>query len=705
MADSNAINVGGAVGPGAQTAAVMARASINQGGTSTNVGRSDGQSQRTMDALFKLGEDILAPHVKAAQTEQFLSGVQRAAAGEGLKEIVEGQPWYTEIFGPSSASMGARAYTTQAAISQFGADMERQMPQLAKGGPEGLMEAAKGSMQALLTGDALADTSIMTAYAEQLGPLMKRHAKENYIYSQKQANAAQVKAWDYGFEAYQVRAAAATDKASGITPEDLKADQTRLLAQLQPFADQSSESFQGNILDAVTGAARKGNFQVINLLEQEGVFKALPPEDQGKLQTMFKTAGRQALDKAMPQFALDVAMLVNDTAQDPRGIAKRVADLNAKAAAAVGVSEQYAQLIPNASLDNIVGNVLRAQAAAANAPNPAAQQAVDLALAQGQLNIPGGVAKGVAIGLIKDKAAEQAALMQWTSNPDPVARAALLNNRGAGGYDAIKADLRTMGIGTADKQDTKGVQQVAATYAALTDEVRGAYFSTDEQQFYDRYNSAVRAGVPPEQAFLSAKIAQPLARDVLPADEKTEVHKAIRAEAENRNENMLGWNTVDDNSLRIIETMIARDYRQHRGLNDTKTSVARSLTTALSNGLEIIGKHATVTNQPGQKSLVSILATGENNMGAKEAASRFETVLAEKVKAVGGSLKDNYVIYRTGDYNGDARFLVEVTTPEGAIKTQTLTGAELRAYKAPASPVLEGGAAFGVRPRGIPRKE
>jgi len=684
MADSNAINVGGPVGVGAQTTAVMARASAAGSGVSTNVGRSDGQTERTMGALFKLGEDLMAPHIKAAQAEQFLSGVQRAAAGEGLKEIVEKQPWYTEIFGPSSAVLGARAYTTQAAISQFGADMERQMPKLATGGPEGLLEAAKGSMQSLMTGDTLADTSIMTAYAEQLGPLLKRHAKENYIYGQKQANAAQVKAWDYGFDSYQQRAAAATRPDGGITPEDLAADQTRLLAQLQPFADQSGESFQNNVMDAVAGAARKGNFQVISLLDKEGVFKALPPDEQAKLQTMFRTAGRKALDKVMPEYALDVALLVNDTAQDPSGVADRVAKLNAKAAAVSGVGEQYAQLIPSASIDNIVGNVLRAQAAAANAPNPAAEQAMQLARAQSQLNIPGGVAKGIAIDFLKDKAAEQAALMQWTQNPDPVARANLLNSRGAGGYDAIKADLRTMGVGTADKQDTKGVQQVAATYAALTDETKGAYFSTDEQQFYDRYNAAVRAGVPTEQAFLSARIAQPLAREVLPQDEKTEVHKAIRAEAENRNENMLGWNTVDDNSLRIIETMISRDYRQNRGLNDTKTSVARSLTTALSNGLEIIGKHATLTNQKGQKPLVAILATGENNMGAKEAASRFETVLAEKGKAVGGDLKDNYVIYRTGDVDGDARFLVEVTTPEGAIKTQTLTGKELRNYKKPA---------------------
>lgn len=692
MAESNALNVGN--GGGAQAAMqapTLSRTAAAQMAGPQRVQPVDPQGARTMDALLKLGSDILAPHIKAAETEQYLAGLQQAASGQGLQEVIDQQPWYTQIFGPSSASMGARAYTTSMAIAQFGADMERDMPNLAKQGPEALTQRASEHIKGMLTGDPLADAAIMAGYTDQLQPLMKRHAKESYIYQQRQASHAQVGAWDSLFDAYQARATAATKPDGGVSQEDMVAESSRLISSLLPFADQSDESYQKNLTSAIVGAARKGNFHAVSLLEKEGVFKALTPEEQGQLQGALRAAGRESLNKAMPTFAMDVAMLVNDTAQDPRGIVDRVAKLNERAAVATGVSTEYAQLIPSSTVDNLIGRVLVAQAAAGS---KAAEQANQLSIADSQLSIPGGIAKAVALKLVPDTAAEQAALRRWTSTADPVQRAQLLNARGAGVYDAIKADMQAMGIGSADKQDTKGVQQVAATYAAMTDEVRGAYFSSDQQQFYDRYNLSVRAGVPPEQAFLAARIAQPLARDVLPGDEKTEVHKAIRAEAERRNENFLGWNSVDDNSLRVIEAMIQRDYRTARGLNDTQTSVARALTTALQNGLEIVGKHAVVGKQPGQRDLAAVLATGENNMGAKEAASRFEEVLAAKVKAVGGNL-NSYTIFRAPDVGGDPRYLIETIDKEGAIRTQTLTGTELRHYSKGAPPMTPGRQASG----------
>lgn len=705
MADTFAVNPGGAVGPGGTAGPVQARVQPAAFGIGTRQGASDGQDERTTQALLKLGSDVLAPHIKEARTAQFLQGVQQAAGGQGLTEILEEQPWYSNIFGPSSAAMGARAYTTQAAVAQFGADMEKQMPALAKQGPEALVQAAKVSVEALMTGDATADQAIMGAYVEQLQPLFKRHAKENYIYEQKRANVAQVTAWDTLFDAYQTRARSANDPEGGTSPEDMEAEAGRLIGAMQPFADQSDASFQKNVVDTLTGAARKGNFQAIKLMQREGILKALPPDDQAQLVQTFRAAGRAALDKAMPEFALDVALLVNDTAQDPRGYVKRMQALNAKAAAATGIDPEFAQLIPEASADNVIGGILRAQAAAdaqaVTAATKAAEKAAELTRAQSQLLIPGGIAKGAAVGLFPDTAAEQAALQAWTQDPSPQGRAALLNARGAGAYDGIKADLHAMGASNTDK-DTLGVQQVAATYAALNEETKGAYFSADMQLFYDRYNSSVRAGVPPEQAFLTARIAQPLARDMIPDSEKADVQTAIRAEAENRNENFFGWNTVDDQGLRIIEGMISRDYRKNRSLNDLETSVARAMSSALNNGLEIVGKHAILGKQPGQKPLTTILSRGENNMGANEAAKRFEETLEAKAKAIGAD-PASYIAVRTPDVNGDARYLIEFTSKEGKVQTQTITGAELRAKPQP-NP-LSGGAAFGVRPRGIKSKE
>src|SRR5688572_16351181 len=55
----------------------------------------------TVKALLALGSDVLAPKVKEAQVAQFMSGVEQAAQGQALTEIVKEKPEWTQIFGPT----------------------------------------------------------------------------------------------------------------------------------------------------------------------------------------------------------------------------------------------------------------------------------------------------------------------------------------------------------------------------------------------------------------------------------------------------------------------------------------------------------------------------------------------------------------------------------------------------------------------------
>ena len=707
MAESFAVDPGAPVNAQGTGGPVMVSAGAAQGGTGgTTFGRSDGQDARNTEALLQLAGATLAPHIKQAQQQQFLSGVQQAAAGEGLTEILKDQPWYTQIFGPSSAAMGARTYTTQASIAQFGAEMEKAMPELAKGTPEAMMQHANAAVKSMMTGDAMTDNAIMGSFVEQLQPLFKRHAKENYIFEQKKANAAQVMAWDSAFDAYQQRAKAAADPEGGVSPEDLYADGSRVLGILGPFTNQSSESHQNNIANSLLGAARKGNFQIIKLLEQENILKQLPPEVQGQLQQAFRSAGKEAMNQAMPNYALEVAMAVNDTAQDPRGIVGRISALNKKVAEATGVDERYAQLIPLQSTDNIIGNVLRAQAAEAGKEHKMTaeeKRAQQITLAKTVMMQPGALSNAVNTGMVPDSAAEEAVLDVWNGNQSPAARAQIL---GVGGkaVNTIKTQLETLGVGGADKQNTKGVEHVAAIYAQSTDAARGKYFSSADQSFYDRYTASVKAGVPPEQAFLSAKVAQPLSENLISPTEKSEMGKAIRKISESKNENIFGWNAVDDQALRVIEAVTAKDFKANRSLNSVEVSAARAYSSALNQGLEIIGKHASIGKQNGSVDLVQYMLQGRNNKGAKETAAAFEAVLEHKVKAVGGNL-DSYIILRASDVNKSPRYLVEMVDKEGAIRTSYITGDELRDYTPKPMEGMDGGAAFGVYPQGNKRRK
>lgn len=694
MAESFAVDPGGPVtaqGGGLGPVAVSASAARGGGSGGTTFWATDKTAEKTHNLLMNLAGAALAPHIKEASQAQFLSGLQRAAGGDGLQDILKDQPWYTEIFGKSSASMGARTYTAQANIAKFGAEMEKAMPKLAKGGPEEMMKFASGAIKDMMTGDTTTDNNIMGAFAEQLQPLFKRHAKENYIYTQKQANAAQVASWDALMDGFQQQAKAATNPEGGVTPEDLRAAETRLIGHFLPFADQSDESHATNLMHVMQGAAAKGNFQAIKLMEREGILKSMPPEMQARLEGTFKQAGQRALNNAIPEYSLEMAMMVNDTAQDPRGIAERVQKFNKRVAEATGVDERYGQMIPNQSIDNITGNVLRAQAAAdarGLTLTPEQKREQQLATARAMIPHKGALANSVATSRIPDNVAAEAMLGAWEQDATPQGRAKLLDVVGPA-VSTIKNQLESLGI--TDKENTKGVEHVAAIHAMASDGAKGKYFSADLNNFYGRYNASVRAGVPPEQAFQSAKVTQPLSEDMLSAKDKSDMGKAVRMVAEERNENFLGWNKVSDQSLRIIEAMIAKNYKKNLSVYPSEVSARMAYSAALEDGLEVLGHHAIIGRNVGEKNVVDMMLTGKGNMGRTETAEAFDRVLKEKAQAVGGKL-DNYTIMRTRDLNGEPRLLIQMIDKEGGFHTSYINGEDLR--RKPAAPKPEAGTPY-----------
>lgn len=674
---------GAGQGPSAAPVAFSALGSTSAPAQGSNA--KAGLNDATVNAMLKLGGDILAPRIKQAQQQQFMDGVKQAMTGEALTDIVAERPWYTEIFGPSSAVQGARAYTVASTVAKFGADMERQMPKLAEQGPEALDSAVKGLTSQLMTGDAAADAAITSQVVDQMAPLYKRHAKEHYLYQQRRASDAQVDAWSSLGAAYQQRAAAAATGDKTVSPKDVQADADRLIGNMSPFADQSVESYELNVSKFLEASARAGNFQVVKLFKEKGFFDQLPPENRAKLEGTFKVAGAQALSNAMPTFALDVAMIVNDTAQDPRKLPARVAELNAKAAAMTGVDLKDAQLIPNSTLDNVTGSILRAQATAA-----AKQHEADLAAARAKALIyePGGAVKGKAIGFVKDTDLEAAVLGEWTAQAnDPAKRAQLLNASPTEAYSGIKVDLQNS---LSSEEVTPGTQRTANLYAALTDEARGAYFSSDQQKFLDRYNSYVNSGEQPAAAWQRARIVQPLSKYVLDAKEKDESAKSIRKWVEDKAEDVngaAGWigiNGIDDNGIRVLQVLTGRQLATGRGINTMDTSVKRAMSEVLTSGkAEIVGKSVILNAQAGTTPVLQELMKGKDSMGHKEAAAAFETFIQDKAKAMGSPLHE-YLIQRLPDGAGQSRFVVENTDDKGAVQTFYFTAAEIRATGAKA---------------------
>lgn len=634
---------------------------------------SNGMDAATVDALLKLGSDILAPKVKEAAQAQFMEGVNRAMTGEAIKDIVESRPWWAEAFGPSSAVQGARAYSVAQTVAQFGADMEAQMPTLAQEDSSVLTQRVTALMGKLTTGDAASDMAITSQIVDQMAPLYKRHAKEHVAYQQGKASDLQVDTWTKLGAAYQSRAAAFAKGDGTVTEADMKAEQGRLLGSLNPFADQPDESYDKNMARFLHASAAGGNFQVISFFKEQGLIDKLPPQYRAELQGSFRSGGRQALDQAMPQFAVDVAMATKDMVQNPAKIPERIAALNAKASKVTGVPIEYAQLVPPGQIDNVVGNVLTHQATAAAA---AQKEAAGVAMSNQMLGVQGGVGPCKSIGLCKEAHIEQAALTQWNQNADPVQRARLLNNNSTETFTGIKSNLGSM-LNT--KEDTPGTQAVGKLYGSLTEEAKGRYFSADDQKLLDRYTQMVNGGEAPAAAWQVAKVVAPMSKFYLDPKEKDATSKAIRSWVESNNENFLGWNNITDPAMNTAQMVVSSSVANGRAGNGIDRAVKRAMSDAVTSGrLQIIGEHAVIGDYTRQQPLVQLLSQGKDSMGADAAADTFNHVLKDKFDKIDVDMSD-YQILRTDDKAGKAMFMVEAVGKKGQVSSFTITSDELRA--------------------------
>jgi hypothetical protein len=659
---------------------------------------------RTFKAIADLSSGMLAPKIKEAAQEKFISGVQKAMTGQALDEIIKEQPWYTDIFAPSAALAGARTYTAQQAVAQWAGRMQEQMPELAKAGPEQLRSAANGALTGFLTGDAAADSLITAGVVEQMAPLFKQHAKEHYIYVQKQASAAQIGSWEAAAKVYQGFAAAEATGKGTVSPADREAAKARLVASLTPFADQSDESYERNVKNFLEGAAAQGSFHVVKLFKESGLYDRIDPDKRAELDRNLRVFGRQTLDKAMPAFAVDIAKLVTDTAQDPHSIPQKVLALNARAAATTGVTE--ADLIPLNSLDNIIGNVIRSQQSDAAAA--ARKRASELekftealqskATAQSQIALgPGYVDRCVQTGICKETDVEEVGYSMYLQAKTPQDRARILNARTGKPFDTVKT-LFTDAIRS--EEYNKGVPGMAQVYQGLEDNVKPHYFNEHERQIMDRFTAQVRAGVPEDAAWVSARNS--VGGAVLPAESKDQLTKLIRSEVESSHENMFGRNQVTDASLRTIEAAVSKTYKLDRANATPEVAVKRALAQAKANGLEVVGKHA-VLNAAGRPNRPLFTVVGESEAGTNEA---FDAIMEQKAKAVGATLAD-YEIIRLPDRGNRAEYSVTAYDAEYRTVHWTINSEELKAAvvntirtKRDAPSVFGGGgAAFGIYPK------
>ena len=215
------------------------------------------QEDRTLDAILDIGQGILERNLKEAQNKAFLSGVQRVMTGEAVKDIVDEQPWYTQIFGPSSTAQGARAYAQIAQVDKYTADLYGDMDRLQQMTPDEVGPEVINRMNNYLTGDDATDAAVQMKMVESAGPFFKAHAKQHYKWQQTnmqtQVTNAMLQAGD------TIQAAARGWMEGTSTQQDRDMALSGALASWQPLAGQSAKSYWEAVKTATITSMAKGN--------------------------------------------------------------------------------------------------------------------------------------------------------------------------------------------------------------------------------------------------------------------------------------------------------------------------------------------------------------------------------------------------------------------------------------------------------------
>ncbi len=230
----------------------------------------------TSDLLMKLGAKILEPRIQAAQTQKFLEGAQRVAQGEALKNIVDEQPWYTEIFGPSSSLQGARAVAQMRGVDDYLTSVANEMPELQKLSSAEFGQRITDKMKTFLTGDAVADAAIQMKMVESAGGLFKAHTKANYKWTQDTMQQQIVGYMQSG--GAKLKAMSGQLLEGTMTQADYDEAKATYVGNLMPLEGQSPKSYWEGIQTATIDALATGNHHAANTIFESGIFNNAPPE-------------------------------------------------------------------------------------------------------------------------------------------------------------------------------------------------------------------------------------------------------------------------------------------------------------------------------------------------------------------------------------------------------------------------------------------
>lgn len=692
--------------------AVMAKAGYQTAQSVGGLTTYNDQGDKTAAALFGFAETMLKPVAQEMAARKFLEGVQRAASGEALTEIVNTQPWYSKIFGPSSAVEGARQYSLDAQAAKFDAAVQQAMPTLRNTSPDELPGIIQKMGKEFQTGDPMTDAQLGLRLTKVLPNLIQQHTREFYKAQQEHASRQQ-------FDAMLQAAASLQVSVGGKTlanEDDIQLRQAQLLQTLVTPAGVDNDSQQLRIATLATTLAEQGQFHALATITAAGGLAGLSPEKRLAVEKQVNLFKRQHATQAREDYADQIDKLRFEAAYGRDGSALSGKDIEESVA---GINAAYSKLTGNDSpvLNAAARSSLKMTAAqaimTANKELLSAGRAarteddkVQLAKAALQLgNTGSAIAAGADKGHVDQAFMEQfnEAVagdpgMQKPETVQAVARLVSLDAMGTHTVQGVKAVFSQLLNNTTDRITANfekaselldAFKSAHPTARGLTNPAIAKYFEPRQLNMlvaYQGYMATVPMGLEPKQLEAHKALAFQRAFSMPPDDGKPftgelgtlfnrRVDSAVvgngwtgskTSEVYAGNESGLvnkGWFGNDPlvpYASELIRQSAQARYAALSGVADQQERMDLAIRGAMED-TEVYGKYAWPKSQ-GRTTLYDKLATSPWADGVAfskvQLAQGLDELLQERVRSVTDDTPDNLYIVPRGEKGGDQQFTV-----------------------------------------------
>lgn len=640
----------GAVEPGAAPQASAVQAQVSQGrvvgGFVSPVADTPipgpTNADRTLDAILEIGKGVLAGKIKEQQNKAFLGGVQRVMQGEALKDIVDEQPWYTEIFGPSSTVEGARAYSQISQVDKFTGDLYGDMDRLQRIDPDKVGDEVNTKMSQFLTGDDVTDTAIQMKMVESVGPFFKAHAKQHYKWQQTEMQTQVTNAMLQSGSTIQAAAKSWVDGTS--TPEDRNQALAGAISSWQPLQGQSAKSYWEAVKTATITSMAQGNHYMaqavwadhdgkgslfdaapadvkLDLLNARETYENRTRQKEGTLEfgaEMGRIQGLMATHQVTPQKGLEMMEAVNTKFRLKTGIDGDMYDKNDVAKYIQADYVAYYKAAEAARKENATG---QKESQKLIEQTNSSLTAFMLGNAQGAIDsgIPRQVVDNTALAAMRSQA---------EAGNDPM-ETLVRNYTGAGsggsGYvnNAVKNNMMS-GIYASTAGYTPLLDQSVQYFDKMKAVPNGgdaavlAYFGTENATKINNYKQYLGSGLAPEVAW-QASFGQPLNKITTTPKEK--LTKKLLSSVEGDQPGLIaelfgGETALTKNNIGVLATATQRHFDVLRSQIGVGEEQALSQAVSLAKQeIDIVGPYAYQKKEVDQKPVAALIGADPTAAG------------------------------------------------------------------------------------------